>query len=150
MTNPTADKIYQSRPRSGAQSLIVTNGTKIYAGALVGILSTGYVGYWDDGANSLFLGLNLEEVTGDTSATPPIEARVNTEGITLKDITVAGTPTQAKVGDPVYSADGNVASITLDSTGRNHPIGYLSRYISATKQEVTLFTPTECLAQQIV
>ena len=148
MTNPTKSAIYQTRPRAGYQSLIVTNALTLYAGALIGLLSTGYVGNWDDGASSVFLGLNLEEVTGDTSATPPVEARVNSEGVTLKDITVAGTPTQAKVGDPVYSADGSIASITLDATGRNHPIGYMSRYSSATKQEVTLFTPTEMLAQR--
>jgi len=148
MANPTVDAIYETRPRAGRQSAIVTNATQLVAGSLVCLLSTGYVGFWDDGAASIFLGLCTESVLGNTSATPPTEAKVNTEGVTLRNITVAGTPTQAKVGDPVYSADGNVGSITLTIGALNHPIGYMSRYISATEQEVTLFTPTEMLAQR--
>lgn len=148
MANPSAATIHETRPRHGRQSFIVTNGTQLYAGALVGILATGYVGFWDDNAAGVFLGVLQEDVLGNTSATPPTEAKVNTNGDVLRNITVAGTPTQAKVGDPVYSADGNVTSITLTIGALNHPIGYMSRYISATEQEVTLFTPTEMMAQR--
>jgi len=148
MANPSASIINETRPRAGRQSLIVTNATQLYAGALVGILATGYVGFWDDNAAAVFLGICEEDVLGDTSATPPVEAKVNTEGVTLRNITVGGTPTQAKVGDPVYSADGNITSLTLTIGTLNHPIGYMSRYISATEQEVTLVTPTEMLAQR--
>ena len=149
MTNPTASSIHETKPRAGRRSYVVTNGTQLYAGALLGLLSTGYVGFWDDATDTRFLGLCLEDALGDTSATPPAEVRVDESGVTLVDITVAGSPTQASVGDPVYSADGNISSITLTATGRNHIIGYLSRYTSATKQDVTLLTPTESLAQQI-
>lgn len=137
---------YQVR---GSYSGIVTNGTQLYAGALVCLLSTGYVGNWDDNAASVFLGVNEVDVIGNTSVTPPVEARVNTAGVTLMHLSaLGGTPTQAKVGDPVYSADGNPASLTLTIGALNHPIGYLSRYRSATDCDVTLFTPAEMLAQR--
>lgn len=148
MANPSANTVLETRPRAGREAYIITNGTQLYAGALIGLLSTGYVGFWADGASDVFLGICLADALGDTTASPPVEARVDTEGRTVKGLTIGGTPTQAKVGDPVYSADGNITSLTLTIGVLNHPIGYMSRYTSATDVDVTFFTPTEMLAQR--
>ena len=148
MANPSANFDIEKTPRAGREAFIITNATQLYAGALVGLLSTGYLGFWDDGAASVFQGLSLTDDLGDTSATPPVEGRVDTSGATIKHITVLGTPTQAKVGDPVYSGDGNIATLTLTIAALNHPIGFMSRYASATDQDVTLFTPAEMMAQR--
>jgi hypothetical protein len=119
-------------------------------------LEGGYINHWADGANDVFAGVLLGGddragdgvLTGNTSDTPPPEARVDVSGVTLMHLSGVGdTPTQAKVGDLVYCGTSNVADITLSATGRNHPIGYMSRFRSATDVDVTLFTPAEMLAQ---
>jgi hypothetical protein len=121
-------------------------------------LEGGYLNHWADGANDVFAGLVIgpgigigvdesEGMLGNTSLTPIPEASVDTGGVTLMHLSIGGTATQAKVGDLVYSADSDLASITLDASGRTHPIGWMSRYRSATDVDVTLFTPSEMLAQ---
>ena len=162
MADLTATAQNSSRPRAGVDSFPITNAEVLYVGALVQ-LSSGYAAEWDDaGAGSTFMGVvtagstkgstaavaRLNGFTGDTSLSPLPHCEVDTSGVVLTGLTVLGTPTQAKVGDLIYSADGDPASITLDSSGRTDPIGWMIRYTTATDQDVQLFTPTEHLVQQ--
>jgi len=156
MADLGANRVHKTSPRSGANSYPIANGVTLYPGALVA-LEGGYLNHWADGANDVFVGIVLGDalgvspgsgLVGDTSATPIPEARVDQSGVTLMHLgSVGGTPTQAKVGDLVYSADSDTDSITLTIGALNHPIGYMSRFRSATDVDVTLFTPAEMLAQ---
>lgn len=148
--------IHKTQPRSGYNSYPIANGVTLTPGDLVS-LEGGYLNLWADGANDVFVGIVLGDamgispggaLTGDTTASPIPEARCDESGVTLMHLSsVGGTPTQANVGDLVYSADENVDSITLTIGALNHPIGYMSKFRSATDVDVTLFTPAEMLAQ---
>jgi len=156
MTDLAAKKVWKTRPRSGRDSFPIANGVTAYEGMLVGI-EGGYANHWADGANDIFAGICLRGddrakdgvLTGNTSDTPPPELTVDTSGVVLMHMVIAGTPTQAKVGDYVYSADSNPTSITLNSSGRTHPIGIMSRYRSATDVDVTLFSMMDHAVQAI-
>lgn len=157
MADQTRDIIPKTRNR-GAGAYIIADGVSMFAGMLVGAES-GYANHWADGASDTFLGIVLGKgdganqltttLVGDTSASIPPEVRVDDSGTELVSIAVGGSPTQASVGAPVYSADSSVSSITIDATGRNHPIGWLKRFRSASDCDVRLFTPEEMLAQRI-
>lgn len=148
--------VHKTSPRSGYNSYPIANGVTLTPGDLVS-LEGGYLNEWADGANDVFVGIVIGDalgispggaLTGNTGVTPVPEARVDQSGVTLMHLdSVGGTPTQANVGDLVYSADENVASITLTIGALNHPIGYMSKFRSATDVDVTLFTPAEMLAQ---
>lgn len=148
--------VLKTQTRSGRNAYPIANGVTLYPGALVG-LEGGYLNHWADGANDVFVGIVIgdavgispgDALTGNTSGTPIPEARVDESGVTLMHLaSIAGTPTQAKVGDLVYSADSDPDSITLTIGALNHPIGYMSKFRSATDVDVTLFTPAEMLAQ---
>lgn len=146
MTNPTADAVHETRPNAGRESFIVKTATTLYAGALVGLAADGYMDNWNNVASSRFLGILLAGAVGDTTASPPVEGRVDSSGAILRGLTLLGTPTQAKVGDLVYGADGNIATLTL-TAALSPAIGIFTRYIDATNQEVRLFTPAECEAK---
>lgn len=156
MADVTARKTLATKTRSGRSAYPIANGETLYEGALVG-LEAGYLNHYADGANDVFVGIVLGDalgispgaaLTGNTSATPVPEARVDDSGVTLVGLdSVGGTPTAAKVGDVVYCGSSNTDDITLTATGRNHPIGYMSAFRAADDVDITLFTPTECLAQ---
>lgn len=157
MTDAAASVVHKTQARSGYNSYPIANGVTLYPGQLCS-LQGGYVDHWADGANDVFLGIVLGDalgispgaaLTGNTSASPIPEARVDESGVTLMHLAaIGGTPTQAKVGDLVYAADSNsLTAITLTIGALNHPIGYLSKFRSATDSDVTLFTPAEMLAQ---
>lgn len=153
MTDRTVSKVYPSRAR-GVGAYAIANAIVIGVGALVQ-LESGFLNHWDEtgaflgmcvgGENPSTVAATLGSPTGDTSQTPDPEGYVDESGFTLTGLTLAGSPTQAKVGDLVYSADSDVASLTLTDT-TNPPVGWCSRYTSATDQEVTLFTPAEHMA----
>ena len=112
MADVTARKTLATKTRSGRSAYPIANGVTLYEGALVG-LEGGYLNHWADGANDVFVGIVLGDalgvspgaaLTGDTSATPVPEARVDDSGVTLLGLdSVGGTPTAAKVGDIVYA-----------------------------------------------
>jgi hypothetical protein len=153
MANVSARAVWKTAPR-GSGSYIIADGVTVYEGMLAGLVS-GYLNHWDDGSTSTFLGqiqggddrARDGVIIGETSDTPPPEARVDESGVKLMHLTVLGTPTQAKVGNKVYCATSNIADITLNSSGKNHAIGIMTRYRSSTDQDVRLFTPTEFMAQ---
>tara|TARA_R110000782_G_scaffold253743_1_gene341946 strand:- start:27118 stop:27609 length:492 start_codon:yes stop_codon:yes gene_type:complete len=160
MTNPTVSVLHKTQTRSGFNAYPIANGVTLHVGQLVGLVA-GYLNTWDDGAASVFAGIVLGDAMGIApgaamlgvvpAATGTVigEARVDESGVTLMHLAaIGGTPTQAKVGDLVYAADGNsLTAITLTAGSLNHPIGYLSKFRSATDSDVTLFTPAEMLAQ---
>lgn len=154
MADLAATKIVQTKPRAGVSRIVMADGVSFFPGMLVGI-EGGYANHWADGANDVFAGVLMNGdsrtfdgvLTGATGDDRPPAAHVDTSGVTLTGLSVGGSPVATNVGDVVYSADSDPASITIDATGRTHPIGYLSAYHGATDQEVTLFTPTEALAQ---
>jgi hypothetical protein len=156
MADVTARKTLETKTRSGRSAYPIADGVTLYEGALVG-LEGGYLNHYADGANDVFVGIVLGDalgispggaLTGDTSASPVPEARVDDSGVTLMHLDdVGGSPTAANVGDVVWCGTSNTDDITLTQGSRLHPIGYLSRFRSAADVDVTLFTPAEALAQ---
>jgi len=145
-----------TRNRAGRSSLPIANTVTLYEGALLGI-EGGYLNHWADGAADVFAGVCLgpsvgiaaaAAMLGNTSATPVPEASFDDSGVTLMHLdSVGGTPTQAKVGDIVYSTSSNTDDMSLTAvTTTDNPIGWMSRWRSATDLDVTLFTPSEFLA----
>jgi len=161
MADLAAHLVLETKPGPtvpGQLSAPIADAVTLYAGALVG-LEGGYANHWADGANDVFAGI---VVNGDIDASTtnvylgditPAAGLVTPEvsiatGVTLMHLdSVGDTPTQAKVGDLVYCNTSNVADMTLNASGMTHPIGWLSRFRSATDVDVTLFTPSEMLAQ---
>jgi hypothetical protein len=134
MVDVTARKTLATKTRSGRSAYPIADGVTLYEGALVG-LEGGYLNHWADGANDVFVGIVLGDalgvspgaaLTGNTSATPVPEARVDDSGVTLLGLTsVGGTPTAAKVGDIVYATTSNTDDLTLDATAggvADHPM----------------------------
>jgi hypothetical protein len=156
MADLAVNVIHKTSARSGFNSYPIANGITLYAGALVS-LEAGYLNHWADGAADIFAGVCLGDAVGispgaallgNTGASPIPEARIDESGVTLMHLdSVAGSPTQAKVGDLVYSATSNTDDMTLTIGSLNHPIGYMSKFRSATDVDITLFTPAEMLAQ---
>ena len=136
-------KIYETAGRD-VMSFVITSGTVVYDGALVGINeTTGKVVLWTDNSSAVvtFLGVTEKGGTGNAGAT--VEASVNTSGITLKRITVGGTPTISDitcVGDLCYATDDNTFTRNAAAEG---PVGIITRWYSSTTVDVTLFTPSE-------
>lgn len=156
MADITSPVLHSTSARSGSNAYPIADGVTLYQGALVGLVA-GFLDHWDDGAGSVFVGFVAGEsdgvrpgypMTGDASGSPVPEARVDESGRTLRHLTsLGGTPTAAKVGDLVYGSSSNVDDLTLDASGRTHPIGLVSRFVSTSDCDVTLFTPSEHLAQ---
>lgn len=157
MADLAAHTIIKTRPRAGRDSFVIADTITLYVGALVG-LEGGYLNHWADGANDVFMGVVLGGddrgkdgiLLGETSDVPPPEARVNTEGVVLMhldSVAAQTTLSEANLGDLVYCGTSNTDDMTLVSSGRNHPIGWIVRFRSATDVDVQLFTPSEMLAQ---
>lgn len=155
MADRTASFVFETHPAAGRMSVPMATGETLYEGMLVG-LEGGYGNHWADGANDVFAGIALRGddrlndgvLTGNTSDSPVPEVTIDISGVTLMRLASVGdTPTQAKVGDLIYCGTSNTNDMTLDSSGRTHPIGWMSRFRTATDVDVTLFTPSQMLAQ---
>lgn len=142
MANLTVDTLHDTAPRGGRMSFVVADTIVLFAGALVGTNAAGFLTKWADTAGHKFKGILLAPVTGATSATPPAEGRVNTEGATLRNVAVASL-TQADVNALVYCATDNPADFSLSVATNVKAVGWVSRFISAGRGDVTLFTPSE-------
>jgi hypothetical protein len=147
MGNLTANAIQQSAPRAGHESYVLTNALQVWAGSLLCIdQTTGLVIKPTDLATCKFLGLALTDALGNTSATPPVEIRLNTEGETLRNQTIASFTTQAKVGSLVFNASSdNPADFTTVAPTNMKAVGVAVRFISSGVGDVKLFTPAEHL-----
>lgn len=156
MADVTAKVIHQTKQRAGRISVPMANGVTLYEGMLVGE-EGGYANHWRDNAADHFLGIclggddraNDGVLTGNTSDTPVPEAHIDSSGVELCHLAAIAGPTltQANLYDYVYCATSNVADIDLQSSGNTSPIGYISRFVSATDFNVTLVTPAEFKAQ---
>lgn len=142
----------------GGDSYPIADGVTVYHGALIGA-EAGFANHWAGGVNDVFLGLvdggddrlRAGALTGETDDTPDPEVRINTSGLVIRELaSVGGTPTQAKVGNQVYCTTSNTDDMTLDpaGTGIIHPIGYMTKFRSATNVDVKLFTPEEYLSRR--
>lgn len=127
---------------TGTESYVITNTSVIFAGALVGIdQSTGLLVKWADTANFRFLGVAVRGATGLTAGTPPVEAEVNTSGVTLERVTATGLDATADVGDLVHATDDD--TLTLTAGANTSAIGRVVRFHGGTSGDVKLFTPDE-------
>ena len=151
MSDLAAKTIHKTRPNAGRDSHVIADGVTLYEGALVQ-LQNGYLNHWDETGE--FMGILLAGddrlgagvITGETSDSPPPEARLDSSGVILMHLSgVAGTPTQAKVGDQVWCADSNPDNMTLADTG-NPPVGWLIKYRSSTDVDVQLYRPGEWMS----
>jgi len=142
MADLTADTVHKTYPRAGRVSFTVANGVTLYAGALVGINAGGYLAKWADTAGHKFAGVLLAGAVGNTSATPPVEGRVDTSGLTIKGALVASLAV-TDVNALVYCTTDNPADFSLSAGSNTKAVGWVSRYISSGVGDVTLFTPEE-------
>lgn len=141
MADQTFNRVHRTMER-GKTAMIVKNAVQLYGGQLVGVAAAdGLLDLWNNVATTLFMGLVEADVLGNTSATPPVRARVDTSGKVLHGVAVASA-TQASVGDLVYSATSNVSDLTTVAT-TSLGIGILTGFRSASDCDVTLFTPIE-------
>ncbi len=156
MAPRTQKLVIETTPRAGRNSYTIANGVTLVEGCLVG-LSGGYLIHWVQGATDVFQGiliggdsrLNDGVIVGNTADTPAPKGFVDNSGVTLKHLTsVTGAAAITDIGDPVESADSDVDSLTTTITV--HPIGYISGWRSTSDVDVTLYTPTEMLAQRDV
>ncbi len=142
MSNLTAAVIHRGKSNAGFRSYLVDNGVELFAGALVGLDASGHLDKWADTAGHRFVGLLLESATGDTSATPKVEGKVDESGYTIMSATVASVA-QTDVNAPVYCSTDNPADFVLAPTANVGPVGRVVRYVSSGVADVQLFTPAE-------
>lgn len=146
MADRTTNKIYKTKGGFQTEAYRIADGVTLGVGALVQTES-GYLNHWDESGD--FIGIVVGGtdrardgvIIGETSDTPPPEAIVAI-GATLMHVAVAGTVTIADVGELVYSADSDPASLTKTDT-TNPPVGRIVRVHSAGIASVQLFTPSE-------
>ena len=141
----TSDKIWETCER-GQATFVVKNNETIYAGALVGIDSSGYLVNWDNTWGNRFVGIALETKTGDTSSSPAVEIKVDTSGVILKNISNANiSASQSNVGDFIFSTGYDIESDgTLSATSNVGPVGKIVAYNSDNNTiDVMLLTPAE-------
>lgn len=109
----------------------------IYKGSPVFKGSDGYV-YTPDGSTNtitlgdVFLGYAYEKADNSAGAAGAIKVKIVSHG--LVKVPLAGTPTQAKVGQLVYvngTSDDATATLTADMDTTNTPVGVFMEYIDA-------------------
>lgn len=167
MADVTAHADTKYAPRGDSMSFVIEDAVTLYRMALVGI-QAGYANHWADGANDLFAGVAFQgddharaatadagTLTGDTDhARGAPEVVVLTGGVTLKHLDSVLDEANAAlaatdVGRIVYATSSNTDDIGMSSSSRNHPVGFISRWRSATDVDVTLFSIGESGARMV-
>lgn len=142
----TATTLTKGAPRAGRLSYAVKASTTIYAGGLVCTDTSGYLVPMADVVGNRFAGLALETVTvGATLATPPVECRVNDEGMVLKGLVRSGT-TIADVNALLYAPSDNPNDLTSAASTNVKSVATIIRCPSSGIMDVQLFTSMEHLA----
>lgn len=144
----SANKQYRTSGKDKL-SLVVADGSTIYAGALVAIggpghASAGYALPYSDAANLIPVGIAQQKVVGDGAET----IDVFLDGFVARNTVVGGTlaGTIADVGKKVYFHDDGTLSITAPTTGERFPVaGYIVKHIDADQADVYLFGAREWL-----
>ena len=141
MANLSADTVHESLPRAGVRPYVLKNSEVVYGGSLIGIDADGFAVKWSNAALS-FAGVALAGATGNTSASPKVEVRVNTSGTTLRNATVASVA-QTNLGDLVYCSTDNPADLVLTPTSAAPPVGKVVRYVSSGVADVEVFASAD-------
>lgn len=107
----------------------VAASSKVYAGSLVCVNSSGYAVPAADSAGFKFIGVAMQQVDNSSGANGARSVRVRRTGTFEFD---AASITQAMVGDPMYAVDDHSFD---DAAGPTNDIkvGVLVKYESATK-----------------
>jgi len=114
------------RARPGPRNFIVKSASVVYAGALVGLeKSSGHIVPLDDAADRSFVGLSLQNVTGDGTLT----CSVNVLDFDAESCNVTGYTAVTANGTPVYCTADNTLTLTRpgdDAVVAGYTIGYVS------------------------
>jgi hypothetical protein len=138
---------------SAVQNYRVANGVTIYLGAICAVANVSYVttakrGYlipWDDLANGQYAGIAIgspfnlstsNTVVGNTSASPVVEASVETGELILEKFAVTGASAQSDVGKNVFASDDDTLTLTSGTLNR---VGVVEYWYSSTTCDVRLF-----------
>lgn len=142
----TAETTLRTRTR-GLQAYLINNTSRVYGGALLGRDATGNAVPWTDPSPSTlsFLGLAVNvafdtadlshSVLGDGSK----EVEVNTGGLVLEGLTVAGSPA---AGTLAYCATDNISDLSTTITAGGNPVGRIIR-ANGSNWDVRLLTEEE-------
>lgn len=134
------------RAVKGAKGLSaeVANAVQTYAGMWAGLrgpdhaTTQGYLDAYDDEKGMIWVGGHLDEQQlGDTSASPPVANRWNTEPKVYPQLTVTGVTSRGDIGKAVYATDSNTLTLTRPTLGT--PIGVVTEWHSSTTCDVLLF-----------
>ncbi len=118
---------------------IIYKGTPVFLEASSGYAQTNDGSTITLATGDVFAGIADETVnaTGDSSGDEKVKCQ--TQGVF--EFTIAGTVSQAKVGDPVYvnnTSDNSTLTLTAANDGSDCVVGYLVGYVSATKGLVAI------------
>lgn len=101
--------------------------------------SRGRVGAWSAADGEIPLGRATSRQTGNTSASPIVEATIDTQPYVAKNIAVTGLAgTVADNFRKVFATDDGTFTLTRPSSNAL-PVGMVSRFVSATNADVYFF-----------
>lgn len=119
---------------------IIYEGTPVFADASSGFAQSNDGSTITLATGDVFLGICEEKIDATGYSSGDLRVKVRTQGVL--EMTIAGTVTQAKIGDAVYvnnTTDNGTVTLTAAGDGSDCQIGYLVDYISSTKGKVMLF-----------
>jgi len=152
MSNLTADLNFPdvSDSRRNYWPRRLTNALQVFKGSALGLNpSTGLLVKWADTAGLRWMGFAQKGATGNTSATPPVEAEL-VEGATIKRLTVTGVTAITDMDAKVYLSTDNPDDVTLTPTTNVKAVGQIVRYHGGTTCDVRFYTPAEYLLQVLI
>jgi hypothetical protein len=135
--------------RLPTKTFVVQTDEIIYDSALVDVDANGDLVAHGDVAAQRFVGIcEGGAITGNDAADLPVRAIVRVDGPILEGVDVTGVTDRANIGDLVWCADDNTATLSLTASALAGPVGRLWDWRSNTDMDVKLFTSME--ADQIM
>jgi hypothetical protein len=128
MSALTKDRATSYREGIEIEFLVAAN-TKIFAGSLVCVNSSGYAAPAADTAGFRFIGVAMQQVDNSTGADGAKNLRVRRTGVFEFD---AASINPAMVGDPMYAVDDHTFDDAAGPTN-DVKVGVLVKYEAATK-----------------
>jgi hypothetical protein len=128
MSALTKDRATSYREGIEIEFLVAAN-TKIFAGSLVCVNSSGYAAPAADTAGFKFIGVAMQQVDNSTGADGAKNLRVRRTGVFEFD---AASINPAMVGDPMYAVDDHTFDDAAGPTN-DVKVGVLVKYEAATK-----------------
>jgi hypothetical protein len=113
------------------------NGAYLYGGSRdhATAINRGRIAPWSGVAGQIPLGFASKRTTGNTAVVPIVEGEVDLGGRVMKNIAVTGLAgTVADNFRVVYATDDNTFTLVRPAVG--HPVGIVTRFISATNCDV--------------